>query len=571
MLRFVFLFFAVAGCAPGSWAQDQKNQKNYPQGYFRNPLDIPILLSGNFGEMRGNHYHMGLDIKTQGRENLKVYAAAEGYISRIGVNPGGFGRVLYIAHPNGYTTVYAHLNDFAPKIEEYVTREQYRLESWAVNLTPDKDMFPVKKGEFIAYSGNTGGSGGPHLHFEIRTTEGEINLNPLLFGLPVTDNVKPRLVRLSVYDRTKSTYDQDGKIFPLKVLANGKYTTTPATITVSSPLVSFAFTGYDSHNGSPNQNGVFRALLKQNNKTIIEFEMDSIHYNDTRYLNAHVDYRYRSKGQPFLQHLSELPGFGHKLYRKYDGEGVLDISDGKTHDVEIRVQDVHGNASLIKFKIRYDGTPVKPGTQKGKTFYPNMLDGFEAPECEFFIPEKGLYDSAKILYAQGAGEPGAVSATHFIGSDYIPLHEPMTVRIKADYRWDSAYREKTLIQWKSKNSSSVVKPEWMGEWASAKFRDFGSFRLVVDTIPPEIIPSGFTNGADLSKATRIVFSVRDNFGTYRNVRAEINGKWIRFTNDKFRYFIYKFDENCPRGENVLVIFAEDLAGNKVVREFKFKR
>lgn len=566
MLRQILLFLIIFGTFKG-FAQ----QNDYPQDYFRNPLDIPIYLSGNFGEMRSNHYHMGLDIKTQGRENVRVYASAEGYVSRIGVAPGGFGRVIYITHPNGYTTVYAHLNDFAPKIEAYVLKEQNRLESWAVSLVPEKDLLPVKKGEFIAFSGNTGGSGGPHLHFEIRRTADEVNLNPLLFGLPVVDNVRPRLVRLSMYDRTSGTYEKDARIFALKATATGKYVTTPATIVSSSPLVSFAFTGYDSHNGSANMNGVFKALMRKNKEPVIEFVMDNISYNDTRYLNAHVDYRYRSKGNPFLQHLSRLPGFGHQLYIKHQNDGVIDISDGKVHDIEIVVEDVHKNASVINFKVRYDGNFQKETENKGKVFYPNMLDGIEAPECEFYITEKGLYDSARIIYAQGAGEQNAVSATHFIGASYIPLHEAMTVRIKADNRYDSSYQDKTLMQWKSGSGSAVAKPDWLDGWASAKFRDFGSFRLVVDTIPPEIIPSGFRNGSDLSKATRIVFSVRDNFGSYRNVRAELNGKWLKFTNDKHRLFIYKFDEQCPKGENVLVISAEDLAGNKVVREFKFKR
>src|SRR5688500_4548093 len=151
---------------------------SYPQGYFRNPLGIPMLLSGNFGELRPNHYHMGLDLKTLARENLPVYAAAEGYIARIKIEPAGFGRAIYVNHPNGYTTVYAHLNAFNTPLDQWVKQQQYEQESWKVFLELKPDQFPVKKGDFLAYSGNTGGSQAPHVHFEMRRTNGDVNVNP---------------------------------------------------------------------------------------------------------------------------------------------------------------------------------------------------------------------------------------------------------------------------------------------------------------------------------------------------------------------------------------------------------
>src|ERR1700761_2779807 len=180
---------------------------SYPHDYFRNPLAIPMSLAANFGELRPNHYHMGLDIRTQHRENLPVYAAADGYVARVSVEPGGFGQAIYINHPNGYTTVYGHLNLFFPALAAYVSDQQYRKQSWSVYLQLQPNQFPVKKGDFIALSGNTGGSQGPHLHFEIRRTAGDINQNPLLFGLPVLDNTAPTLQRLAWYDRNQGIYE----------------------------------------------------------------------------------------------------------------------------------------------------------------------------------------------------------------------------------------------------------------------------------------------------------------------------------------------------------------------------
>ena len=172
-------------------------QENFPK--YGKPVDIPIYLSATFGELRPNHLHAGLDIKTQAVEGKKIYAVADGYVSRIGVSPYGYGNVLYITHYDGYTSVYAHLQRFSGEIAKYVKQYQYKNKTFAAQIFPDKDKFPVKKGDLIAYSGNSGGSGGPHLHFEIRHTDSEKPVNPLYFGYQIEDNVKPMILGASVY------------------------------------------------------------------------------------------------------------------------------------------------------------------------------------------------------------------------------------------------------------------------------------------------------------------------------------------------------------------------------------
>lgn len=545
-------------------------QTSYPKGYFRNPLDIPISLSGNFGELRPNHYHMGIDIKTAQRENLPVHAAADGYISRIKIEPGGFGRAIYITHPNGFTTLYAHLNNFIPKVESYVKQQQYQLESWKVELTIPAALFPVKRGDLIAYSGNTGGSQAPHLHFEIRQTADDINLNPLLFGMSLQDNVKPRILRFAVYDRTRSIYEQNPKVASVKASA-GVYTTTPTLIKIGSPLVSFALTAFDTHTGSSNLNGIYSATLLVNDNEEESFTMDHISYNDTRYLNAHIDYRYKTLKNTYLQHLSELPGFLNSIYNNGSGKGVIDISDGQIYDVQVIVKDPAGNTSRLKTRVQFDpGIPVAPPTA-GKLFYPLMLDGFETENCEFFIGEKCLYDSVHVTYKNTASpNPDVLSDVHSIGASYIPLHDSFLVRIQPDLSFTEDDRKYTVMQWTSGSKSLVQQVRWQGNWASAHFRDFGQFQLIRDSVPPVIITS-FTDGADLSTATRLSFTVRDNLGTVRNVRAELDGKWLRFTNDKYRSFIYQFDEKCLSGPHILTISAEDEAGNESLQSYNFVR
>src|SRR5829696_670525 len=252
-----FLAAALAGSA-----------QNYPQNYFRNPLGIPMQLVANFGELRTNHWHMGLDIRTQQRENLPVYAAADGYVSRIVVEPGGFGQAIYIAHPNGFTTLYAHMNAFYPALQQRVKDEQYRKESWKINLSFSPDQFPLDKADYIGLSGNTGGSAGPHVHFEIRDTKTEKVLNPLLFGFPVSDAVPPSVVRLAMYDRNKSTYLQSPQLLNLQRTKNN-------TIKVGSDKISFAIGATDRFSGSSNPNGIYAAKMYVDEQPVSSFILDN--------------------------------------------------------------------------------------------------------------------------------------------------------------------------------------------------------------------------------------------------------------------------------------------------------
>jgi murein DD-endopeptidase MepM/ murein hydrolase activator NlpD len=573
--------------------------KAYPQGYFRDPLDIPITLAANFGELRSNHYHMGLDIRTQKRVNLPVLAAADGYVARVRIEPEGFGQAIYINHPNGYTTLYAHLNRFFPALADYVKRQQYKLESWKVFLDIPPGLFPVKKGELIAYSGSTGGSEGPHLHFEIRLTAGDINLNPLLFGLPVPDNAPPVILRLAIYDRGRSVYEQSPRIIPVQRMATTgtlasipgrpeSYSTGPLAIVVTFPRVSFAISAFDSQSGSSNPNGIYQAVLYDNGEAVTGFQMDRISYDNTRNLNAHIDYSTKEKGGPYLQHLSRLPGYTDpSIYRAFrsdsamrPADGVIDLSDGASHAIQIEVRDVNDNVSELRCQIHY--RPAPGGEQPlanglGKEFYPGMLDGFETEDCAFYIPGKGCYDSVYIGYMRSDPVPGGISSMHIIGSPSIPLQDPMLVRIRSERPLSDEVKAKVVMVRTAGREKEVLKPEWQGNWASANFREFGSFRLELDETFPVIIPVGFRDGAILKGLPRIAFRVKNQEGGIRRFRAELDpppggkGQWLCFTNDKERAFIYTFDEHCPAGKHTIRVEVEDQSGNSSVATYHFTR
>lgn len=566
----VFILFTLLW-ATSSFAQNSSTGI-YPKGYFIKPLDIPASLAGNFGELRPNHYHMGLDFRTNRMENLPVHAAADGYVARVKVEPFGYGRAVYIYHPTGLTTVYAHLNTFFPALEAYVKEQQYKLESWNVYLDIPPDLFPVKKGDLIAYSGNTGGSQGPHLHFEIRDTEKDANLNPLLFGLPVADNVPPVIQRLAIYDRNRSTYEQTPKMIALKKMPTG-YVTAPAIIPVSSDKISFAVSAYDSQSGSPNHNGIFQGILYQDKKETIRFVMDTIHYDNTRYMNAHIDYKTKANGGPYLQHLSELSGYVNSIYKKKGGSGVLSLKEGVIHEIKVEIKDAAGNTSVLNCKVQYKPAAKTYPALPGKMFYPFMVNVGEGGEdCEYYIGEKGLYDSVRINYKRfEQANPKVVSATHKIGAAYIPLQEALVVHIKPDSTLDPGKADRVVMQRFEGNKKEIKKVQWQNGWAVARFLSFGNFQLVLDEEPPKIIPVNFKDGQDVSKLSQLVFNVTDDMGSVRNVRTELDGKWLRFTNDKAKSFLYRFDEHCPPGNHELKISASDEAGNVTEEIFTFTR
>lgn len=540
------------------------------QSYFANPAPAPLLLSGNFGELRPSHYHMGLDIKTSGVENKPIYAAADGFISRIKIEPGGYGRAIYIAHPNGKTTLYAHLNKFNETIEKWVKEQQYLQQSWAIDLAPDPSLFPVKKGAFIANSGNTGGSLAPHLHFEIRDTKEGFNYNPLLFQFPIEDKIPPTVQRLAIYDRSVSTYEQTPIIIAVKKVGN-KYITQPEVVKVNYKRITLGFSAYDTHNGSHNRNGIYHAQLSLNGIPNIAFLMDSIHYDDTRYMNAHIDYKTLTLRTNWIHQLFQLPGYyPNSIYKTDKGNGVLDLSDGKVHNIKIEIRDAYKNLSIIETKIQYSGNEKTHPAPKGKLFFPGMLDGYEAENVEFFIGEDCLYEATHIAHTElNATDSNAVSKMHKIGETYIPLHKGFLVRLKANEILSPADQSKVLMLFSNGKKRYAERVKWNGEWASAQFRDFGHYQLVMDTVAPTI-RFNFAANTNLSAKKSLSFNVSDHYG-YAKVVATIDDQWVIFSNDKSRAFIYEFDEKLLPGNHILKVVATDLVGNTTTETIQFTR
>jgi hypothetical protein len=288
--------------------------------------------------------------------------------------------------------------------------------------------------------------------------------------------------------------------------------------------------------------------------------MNRISYNETLGINAHIDYPTRAHGGPYYQLLFKMPGYNHSIYREPLPGGLIHLEDGQPHIIRIEIKDAGGNSSMLEFKARYQADLQFRTAFTGKMFYPGMVDGLEMPAAAFYLGERCLYDSLHLNEQEStASEKDLVSDLYQFGNSGIPLADTMIVRIKPNKSID--LKQKLLMRWSERDDFEVKKPEWLRDWATASFRNFGTFSLVLDTIPPTIRVPGIIENANLHRSSRIAVLVQDNYKKIKNFRATLDGNWLLFSNDKARAFIYHFDEHCPAGKHELKIYAEDEAGN----------
>ena len=566
MRKIIYSFVLVCFIVPHFVSAQFFDHKAYPQHYFQWPVGTAPGIVANFGELRPNHYHMGLDCRTESRVNLSVLAAADGYVSKINIDPTGFGRALYISHPNGMTTLYAHLNDFSPEIENYIQEQQYKLKQWRVQIEVPADLLKVSKGQLIARSGNTGGSQGPHLHFEVRDTKSDKVLNPLLMGFPIEDNIAPVILKLAVYDRRYSTYEQTPKIYALKKV-NGVYQPLGGKIKVNTDKVSFAISAFDKYTGSTNQNGIYSAVLFNNGKAISGFAMDSISYDETRFLNAHIDFKTRNNGGPFLQYLSPLPGYKDGIYKTAKGEnGIITLFDENAHDIKIEVVDAQNNSSTLKFDLIKEAVSEKKNTQ-GLIFEPNTINIFENEKVSFYMKDSAIYDYFHFKFREA---PNAMGTAYYLQDDDVPVQQYYPIKIKGNFNIeDTSKIEMKMI---SHGRTKFKKAVYKNGWYESSFRDFGMFQLILDKTPPVVSPLwGFRDGADVSKTNKIAFSAIDNTEEIVDFTGLLDGQWLLFSNDKGKTFIYNFDKYCTPGEHSLELIVKDVVGNTTRKVYRFRR
>jgi len=568
---FTVLFFICPALLFGQIKSD-----SYPQQYFRNPLDIPIFLAGNFGECRPGHFHSGIDIKTLGKEGQPVHAAADGYISRIKMDKGGFGHGIYITHPNGYTTLYGHLADFAPAIQKYVRTQQYAQQHWDVDLQLSPTQFPVKKGQLIAWSGNTGGSTAPHLHFEIRDTRTEHPLNPEQFGLPIVDKKAPVPVRAVVYNLSNGSYNSPRTTIELKG-ANGRYTAGKSAAVIGPDVyadtctIGIGLEVNDYMEGSDNTLAHYRAELYIDDTLFYSVLLDNIGYDETRYINAYADYPTHKKDGYWVQCLFQLPG--NKLNSIYTdplhNRGYLHMASREEKNIRIKIMDDYNNTSTVTFNIvpHKVSMPVKVNAPT-KTLSPNKLNSFESNNLRFEMNDRVLYDSVQYTFNEQQDDK-KLSAVYQICTPEIPMHTSMQLSIKPDKPVPFDQRDKVVMMYTDgKEKSGDAATGEMG-WYKAAERNFGTYWLDVDTTAP-VIKSMQKDGAALSKAKLISFTIKDNMTSVKKFKGMLDGKWVCIEQHSDLFF-YTFDEHCPKGKHKLVITATDENNNTATSTYTFTR
>lgn len=542
----------------------------YDKKFFRYPLDIPQKLNANFGEMRPNHFHMGLDLYTNSRENLPVLAAADGYIAKVKIEAGGFGNAVYINHPNGLTTLYAHLNDLMPELAAYVKEQQYKAESWKIELEIPAKRFPVKKGQFIAYSGNTGGSQGPHVHFEVRETATDKCLNPQLFDFGVPDHTAPDIYKIAIYDANKSIYEQTPKIFPVKKLSAGKYALA-AVIKVSTDKILVALQATDRNDLSFNANGFYEATLYKNNEAMCGFVLNRISYDETRLENAHIDYRTKFNGGSYLQLLNQLPGNTSDIYKELPGKYAVSINDYDEKKCRLEVKDADGNISELEFTVQSDDLSPAVINSSANRVVPNIVNVKEGPGWQLYFPDNCFYDEFDLkVSAVASAAPNAFSAVFNFNTPAVPVQDTFYVRIKPSKAVPESLKDKLIIQKIVKQKKDVQKAVWVRDYLQGEFREFGTYTLLADDVPPQILAYGIKNGGSVTALKKIVISVKDNYEEIKNFRAELDGKWLMFS-QRGNTFTYRMDERFAPGRHQLKISVQDEAGNSSVSLFELIR
>jgi hypothetical protein len=548
----------------------------YPKDYFRNPLDIPILLAGNFGECRANHFHGGLDIKTEGKENMPVKAAADGYVARVKIEKAGYGHVIYINHPNGFTTVYAHLNSFMKSLEDYVHKEQYNKETAELDISFKAGEFPVKKGQQIALSGNTGSSTAPHLHFEIRQTEDEHSLNPQLFGFDINDKIAPKPLKLGIYDLTRRIYEQTPAMYPLQQKGNG-YWTIPDTIVVASEQTGIGVVINDFMNGSDNTLTYHVANMYMNDALTITIRLNNIGNHDTRYMNAYADYKQKQLTGEWVQCMFQMDGnlLDHiyeytSSYKKLSQKGKLEAGAGSIKQIKLEFIDANENSTSIFFYMKVipanNQTPITSCSNK---FMFSNKNTFSNEEVAIIMDEYSIYESLCFDYSSKT-DPDAYSKRLQLHRTYVPVQKDFGLYMNATKPVPAGLENKIALIYNDGKDDIGKAAEHNDGWYKATVRKFGEYRLVLDTIPPIVKPQQ-PDGANLAKAGEIVITAMDATTSVSNFRAELNGKWLCFEARMGNKFVYKFDERCPKGKNKLNIVATDENGNKQTMVYNFTR
>lgn len=563
-----FIYFILSILLfPGLFAQEQ-----YPKDYFRSPVDFPIVLSGTFGELRSNHFHSGIDIKTRGVTGHKIHAIADGYVSRIKVSAWGYGYALYINHPNGYTSVYGHLQSYNDKIASYVKDYQYRIKAFVFNHYPSKNALPVKKGEVIGLSGNTGYSFGAHLHFEIRESNTQCPLNPLLFGFKVKDNIDPLIEYIKVFPLTDHTIinNSDTAIaFPVEK-NNKRYTNTQFDTIEFFGEIGLGISTYDKLNYAYNHNGVYEIELFIDSVLHYKHNLEKYCFHETKYINSLIDYERYLKKRDRIQKSFIEPGNQLSIYKNVKHNGHITFNDTMFHMITYKVKDLAGNESvysvIVKHKNRGEAIVSSKEDKQGFSHFQYDKENYYSSDgCMIYLPANILYKNIMFGFEKHQALEKTVSPVYSIHNKYVPLHGSYSISIQ-EKQLSHRLKAKAFIARLDEEGGLIYEGgKWKGSYLMAKTRSFGDFAIAIDTVAPVITPVNFSNEEDVSALEELQIKIEDEITGIRKYTPILNGKWLLMEHDgKNNMLIYKIDERLKKGQNKFKLVVTDKRNNKSI-------
>lgn len=529
---------------------------------YHPPVDIPIQLSGTFAELRGTHFHAGIDIRTQGKQGLPLRAIADGYVSRIKIQQGGYGKALYINHPNGVTSVYAHLQRYSPDIIPHIRNKQYSRKSYTIEFYTEPDQMPIKKGALIGFSGNTGSSFGPHLHFELRTSANQIPFNPLLTNDNIADTRKPIIVQLIGYpiDGVINKSEEQIQLFIIKKNDSVYVTDTIKAI----GTIGFGVEHFDRQNESFFKNGAFKIGATIDSTPRFEIQFDTLSFDDTSEMHKLIDYPLyidTKKKVMKLFNTHEAP----VAFANYTNNGLVDVVAGAQLIYTIKLSDVAGNNVYLRVPIEGKSEEVwltKKSPLPGKMIYPKRDYMFELQDFNIYINAK-TFSQPTPLNIEMDGD------TLNISNDYAYFEKPYSLTLDKEKIPKGAY----LALKRSKRWGFVAKKNDKGQF-SAKLKGTGAITVLVDSIPPTIVDQKKITDRWISLEKDIRFTIDDKGAGVSHYEGYLNGKWILFEYEqKKKELTFQFRDpiKLKKTKHKLKLIVWDKVGNSTTFETTFYR
>ena len=534
------------------------------------PLEIPIILSGTFGELRPNHFHAGIDIKTKGTEGFKVYSIGDGYVSRIQITHGGYGKALYIKHDNGQSSVYAHLQKFSPKIEKIVKEIQYSKESYTFRTYPSKDEIRISEKELIGFSGNTGRSFGPHLHYELRD-ELDRPINPMAFkNYSVRDTIPPVVLGLYyklIPENSISGSNSSFNELKLKKISNNLFISD--TLKTSGP-VGFGINSFDRMNNTWNKMGLSNIKTNIDGNEIFNMDLNSFSYDEWRHINTFIDYPYYKNKKIKIQKLYIEEFNPLDMYKRSLGDGVVKINETNvTYLYSVKLFDFNKNQSEILVPIQWE---KQNDLSNRKLDFENMFKVNKDSTYNFKFPGAKVSIEKNSFYTDKIIQIFEENNLLHVDKDSIPLLKGITIKMDVS-RYNDSIRNRTYIGRIGENKkSSFVSSKKEENYVIAKVNNLGDFVIKIDSIKPNISVIDISDNQWISNRKNLSIKISDNESGVKNYRGTINDKWILLEYNPMKGILsYDFNDNVNRDDakNVLEIKIEDNVGNekKLIKTF----